>query len=259
MSFDRADLGYTGDRDPEKEGISRKKSGQLIDDLVGDVEEHIADWLLPALRAAILQELGEPQHDEWSLMIDEAEAQTLNFHYPVVLPTAQYQGVAYITPRVKLELGARGDPWPAEKTIIRPYAAEDFPDFFVDPDTTVTVLSARRTFWEKATALHTEAHRPAEAATPQYFSRHYYDLAMILASDEGSAAAADLGLLATVAKHKATFFRSGWANYDTARPGTLRLVAARLAENRGPSYLARLPLPNAVELCYRGFDLIAAI
>nr|WP_206522111.1 MULTISPECIES: nucleotidyl transferase AbiEii/AbiGii toxin family protein [unclassified Mesorhizobium] len=37
---------------------------------------------------------------------------------------------------------------------LRGCAAEDFPDFFEDPDTTVTVLSARRTFWEKATALH---------------------------------------------------------------------------------------------------------
>ncbi|WP_345892411.1 hypothetical protein [Mesorhizobium amorphae] len=35
---------------------------------------------------------------------------------------------------------------------MRPYAAEDYPDFFADPDSTVTVLSAQRTFWEKATA-----------------------------------------------------------------------------------------------------------
>ncbi|WP_281408906.1 nucleotidyl transferase AbiEii/AbiGii toxin family protein, partial [Mesorhizobium sp. B2-4-15] len=138
LSFDRADLGYTGGRDPEKKGISRKKSGQLIDDLVGDVEKHIPDRLLPALRAAIVPELGEPKHDGWSLVIDEADAQSLNFHYPVALPTAEYQGMAYITPRVRLELGARGDPWPAEQKVIRPCAAEDFPDFFEDPDTTVT-------------------------------------------------------------------------------------------------------------------------
>lgn len=224
LSFDRADLGYTGDRDPEQEGISRKKARRLIDDLVGDVERHIADRLLPALRAAIVEELGEPQNDEWTLTIDEADAQTLSFHYPIALPAAEYQGMAYITPRVKLELGARGDPWPIETKVIHPYAAEDFPDFFEDPDTAVTVLSARRTFWEKATALHAEANRPAASATPQYFSRHYYDLAMLLGSDEGKAAAADLELLATVAKHKATFFRSGWANYDAARPGTLRLM-----------------------------------
>ena len=53
LSFDRADLGYTGDRDPEQEGLSRKKTGQLIDDLVADVEKHIAEKLLPALRAAV--------------------------------------------------------------------------------------------------------------------------------------------------------------------------------------------------------------
>ena len=199
LSFDRADLGYTGDRDPEQEGISRKKAGRLIDDLVEDVERHI-------------------------LSIDEADAQTLNFHYPIALAAGEYQGMAYITPRVKLELGARGDPWPVETKNIHPYSAEDFPDFFEDPYTAVTVLSARRTFWEKATALHAEANRPARSATPQYFSRHYYDLAMLLGSDEGKVAAADFELLATVAKHKATFFRSGWANYAAARPGTLRLM-----------------------------------
>ena len=82
------------------------------------------------------------------------------------------------------------------------------------------MLSARRTFWEKATALHAEAHRPADSPAPQYFSRHYYDLAMLLGSEEGKAAAVDLELLATVANHRATFFRSSWASYDTARPGT---------------------------------------
>jgi hypothetical protein len=223
LSFDRAELGYTGDRDPEKEGISRKQAARLIDDLVGGVERHIAEKLLPALRAAIVKQLGEPANGEWSLEIDADDAQTVNFHYPTALPAAEYEGMAYITPRVKLELGARGDPWPTEEKVIRPYAADDYPDFFEDPDTSVTVLSARRTFWEKATALHAEAHRPVESPTPQYFSRHYYDLAMLLDTDEGQAATADFDLLAQVAKHKAIFFRSGWASYDTARPGTLRL------------------------------------
>jgi hypothetical protein len=243
LSFDRADLGYSGDRDPEKEGISRKKAGQLIEELAGDVEKHIADNLVPALRAAFVHELGEPQNDDWTLSIDADDAQTVNFHYPSALPAAEYLGMAYITPRVKLELGARGDPWPAEKRVIRPYAAEDFPDFFDEPDATVTVLSARRTFWEKATALHAEANRPANSATPQYFSRHYYDLAMLLASDEGRAAAADTGLLSTVAQHKSTFFRTGWANYGAARPGSLRLIPgeARIRDLRA-DYRAMAPM-----------------
>lgn len=224
LSFDRAELGYTGDRDPEKEGISKKRASRLIDDLVADVERHIAEKLLPAFRAAILEQLGEPANGEWSLEIDAGDAQTINFHYPTALPATEYEGMAYITPRVKLELGARGDPWPIEERIIRPYAADDYPDFFEQPDTSVIVLSARRTFWEKATALHAEAHRPAESPTPQYFSRHYYDLAMLLDTEEGKAAATDFALLVQVAKHKTTFFRSSWASYETARPGTLQLL-----------------------------------
>jgi hypothetical protein len=224
LSFNRADLGYADDRDPENRGLSKKKAAQLIQDLVGDVERHIAEKLLPSLRRAIVDQLGEPKDREWSLEIDSEDAQTVNFRYPAALEVTHYAGMAYITPRVKLELGARGDPWPTEEKIIRPYSAEDFPDFFAAPDTSVVVLSARRTFWEKATALHAEAHRPSESPTPQYFSRHYYDLAMLLDTDEGKAAATDFDLLAQVAKHKGTFFRSGWASYDTAKPGSLRLM-----------------------------------
>ncbi len=243
LSFDRADLGYTGNRDPEKEGLSRKKVGQLIDDLVRDVELHIAEKLLPALRASIVRQLGEPTNGEWSLEIDGADAQTVNFHYPTALAAAEYESMRYITPRVKLEFGARGDPWPTEERVIRPYAADDYPNFFENPDSTVVVLSARRTFWEKATALHAEAHRPAESSTPQYFSRHYYDLAMLLDTDEGKAAATDFELLEQVAKHKAIFFRSGWASYDTARPGSLRLLPneARLKDLRA-DYRAMAPM-----------------
>ena len=243
LSFSRAELGYTGDRDPEKEGISKKKAARLIDDLVGDVERHIAEKLLPALRATIVEQLGEPTNGDWTLEIDADDAQTVNFDYPTALPVTDYEGMAYITPRVKLELGARGDPWPTEEKVIRPYAAEEYPDFFEHPETSVTVLSARRTFWEKATALHAEAHRPADSPTPQYFSRHYYDLAMLLDTEEGNAATTDLDLLAQVAKHKATFFRSGWASYDTARPGTLRLMPdeARIRDLRA-DYRAMAPM-----------------
>ena len=80
LSFDRAELGYTGERDPDKEGISKKQAGRLIDDLVSDVEQHIAEKLLPALRAAIVGQLGEPTESEWSLEIDAGDAQTVNFH-----------------------------------------------------------------------------------------------------------------------------------------------------------------------------------
>jgi hypothetical protein len=243
LTFDRSDLGFSGSRDPIRDGISRKKADQLIEDLMREVEAHIAARSLPALRNAIAEQLGEPTDGNWSLEIDGADVHTVNFHYPTALPETEYAGMAYISPRVRLEFGARGDPWPTEVRVIRPYAAEDYPGFFNEPGVAVTVLALAPTFWEKATALHAEAHRPAGSATPLNFSRHYYDLAMILETAEGQAAARDFDLLATVANHKATFFRSAWASYDTARPGTLRLLPsdARVEDLRA-DYRAMRPM-----------------
>ena len=47
---------------------------------------------------------------------------------------------------------------------------------------------------------------------------------MLLETEEGKAAAKDFDLLAQLAKHKTTFFRSGWASYDTAQRGSLQLI-----------------------------------
>ena len=58
----------------------------------------------------------------------------------------------------------------------------------------------------------------------QWSSTATYDLAMLLDTDEGKAAATDFDLLAQVTNHKTTFFRSGWASHDTAEPGSLRLM-----------------------------------
>ncbi len=62
-------------------------------------------------------------------------------------------------------------------------------------------------------------------------ARHYYDLAMLANSRNRAEALADLELLENVVAHKQCFFRCGWARYDIARPGTLRLAPA---ENRRP-------------------------
>jgi hypothetical protein len=55
-------------------------------------------------------------------------------------------------------------------------------------------------------------------------SRHYYDLARLITNGVANRAAADLTLLQRVVDHKSVFFRSNWANYQTARKGAMRLV-----------------------------------
>jgi hypothetical protein len=44
-------------------------------------------------------------------------------------------------------------------------------------------------------------------------------------------ALAHLDLLDRVAKHKSVYFRSAWAQYDEAKPGTLRLVPSKVVQS----------------------------
>ena len=64
------------------------------------------------------------------LAIDDVEAQNLIFYYPASLGGTDYAGSAYLSRRVKLEF-EHGDPWPIERREIQPFAAEEFPDFFI--------------------------------------------------------------------------------------------------------------------------------
>ncbi len=59
----------------------------------------------------------------------------------------------------------------------------------------------KRTFWEKATILHSEANRNA-GMIPQRYSRHYYDLYMLYNSDIKNDAFDDFELLEKVATFK---------------------------------------------------------
>lgn len=78
LSFHGADLGYVGERDPEREGIS----GRLIEALMLDVGNHITGKVLPALRVAVAEQLGEPEKAGWSIEVDADDPQTVNFHFP---------------------------------------------------------------------------------------------------------------------------------------------------------------------------------
>jgi hypothetical protein len=130
----------------------------------------------------------------------------------------------YLRPEVRLEIGPLAAWVPHEDRVISCYAAQAFPQLFGRREFPVRVIRAERTFWEKATILHHEAHRPEASPQPPRYSRHYYDLARMAMSPIKDAALADTGLLAAVVAFKERFYPRSWARYDLAAPGSLRLV-----------------------------------
>jgi len=223
LSLSRRDLGFVDNRDPEEPGISKKEAQRRIKALVAACQETIRDQFLPSLRQDFASVIGS---SDWSVELDKTDPQTVIFAYPRSEVANRLPEI--IRPVIRLEMGARSDDWPTEDRQIRPYAADAFPDAFTAADScTVRVLDARRTFWEKATLLHAEFHRPQDKRAREGLSRHYYDLYQLSQSDIGRQALERQDLLRRVAAHKRLFFASAWADYETATPGTFRLVPSR--------------------------------
>lgn len=162
---------------------------------------------------------------DWALKLDESDpdGQTILFRYPVGIRS---EGGFYVQQVVKIELGARSDTWPSVPAFIRPFLIEAL-GTAVDPlDCPVHVLSAERTFWEKALLIHEETFRPAEKPRRPRMARHYYDLWRLINTGIAARAAQDRELFDRVAAHRQVFFRLTWVDYSTVHQGDLRLMPA---------------------------------
>jgi len=216
LSLDRYDLGFTGERDPVTP-LSGNKRKALLEELEAAAVAAVAGSVKDALAAAVATALGA----DIDIAIDD-DPQTLLFAYPRSLGADDQ--LAYLRSAVRLEFGARSDHLPSEQKAIKPYLHAEFPDLFADPSVTVKTLAAERTFWEKATILHMLFHKAEDKPLGDRMSRHYYDLVQLARSEIKDKALGNLDLLGAVADHKAVFFKSAWANYEEARPPTLKLA-----------------------------------
>jgi hypothetical protein len=206
LAVDYAALGFIGERDPRQEGISRSKRTNILAEMMTECQRYIGGEFLQVLTARCEELLGAGGH--WSLQVDPHDPNTIRFRYP----TASSKALAYVNPQVVLELGTHAEFVPHGDFTIRSFVSEEFPKLIKDGDVSVVALLAKRTFWEKATILHAEFHRPADKALPDRYSRHYYDVAMLAQGPIRAEALADMALLDQVVIHKQTFYPSGWAH-----------------------------------------------
>lgn len=192
--------------------------------------ERTRAFLMPRLEAAIVEHVGRRQDGApWLRYEDDPIASSPVVHF--VYPSAEGGGFDYLRREVKLELGSLTDQRPTEQHAVRAWVVDDFPAAFMDWDCQVTALELPRTFWEKATILHAEHHRPNDQPMPDRYARHYSDTARLLGHADAKAMLADHALCARVVAWKSRMFARQWARYDLARPGTFRLLppVARLS------------------------------
>jgi hypothetical protein len=218
LAVDYTALGFTGERDPRREDISKTKRAGILAEMMTECQRYIGGEFLTELKARCQQILGAPEG--WGLAVSEQDPNVVRFHYPA----SNAKSLAYVVPQVVRELGTHAEFVPHDRFTIRSFAGEEFPELFADRDVGVVALLAKRTFWEKATILHAEYYRAPNKPLPDRYSRHYYDVAMLAERAIRAEALADRDLLTQVVRHKETFYPSAWARYDLARPGSFRLM-----------------------------------
>ena len=176
-------------------------------------EVFLAEDFVPKLEADFCALLN----DDFHISIDSADPQTVCFAYPRLFSEGA------ILPIIRLEIGALAAWTPTQEATITSFAAEQYPQVFRQPGTSLRTVSPERTFWEKVTILHKEAFR-ANGKIPPRYSRHYYDLWCMAQSPVKDVAFHDQDLLSQVVAFKDRFYPAGSAHYELAKPGTMRLM-----------------------------------
>jgi predicted nucleotidyltransferase component of viral defense system len=222
LILDWRELGYI-DADFAQE-LSSSKQARFNKEANNKCVEFLRERFIPAVR----EDLSSIAGTDISIDIDEHDTQSILVRYPKAF------SLAAIRPEIVLEIGPLAAWAPVEPKDIQSYAAVRFPDLFRQKSSVVPTVIAERTFWDKATILHQEAHRPADRVMPSRYSRHYYDLYRLSQLDIRASSLKQLDLLEKVVAFKEKFYHSGWASYGTAKPGTFKLMpsAARLSELR---------------------------
>jgi predicted nucleotidyltransferase component of viral defense system len=185
----------SGLRDPMQDFTSKSKQDQFNKEINRLAADYIAKTLCPELEDLLRQE-----NVGLSAIVDPDDPHTVNIRYPAAFAET------YIRPEVRLEIGPLASWVPSSTHVIRPYAFDVLPEVFQNPHCEVVAIAAERTFWEKATILHQEAHRKTQI--PQRYSRHYYDLYKLAVSRVRASALADTKLLQDVVAFKQRFYPS---------------------------------------------------
>lgn len=226
---------------------SRIKRDVAMDEMQHLCAAAVKGLLMPALEATITQALGQAANGAWLRFAMDADAKS-----PVVFfayPGTKLAGFNYVRQEVKLEFGSLTDQQPTQTHAVRPLVAQRYESLFGDWQCQVTALALERTFWEKATILHAEFHRPAASVMPDRYARHYFDMVRLLEHPQASAMLTNAMLRERVVNWKSKLYARAWARYDLAQPGTFKLVPplsrqAALAqdyERMQPMFMSRPP------------------
>ena len=161
------------------------------------VRERLPGWIASEVQPILQTALNNAGLDA-KLVISGKENEKLLLCY-----TPVKTGTGYVKPEVALEFGARSTGEPHAAQVVSCDMAGQVADVLF-PTASPLVMSAARTFWEKATAAHVFCAQGRIRG--ERYARHWHDLIALSRSEYFQQAIGDKALALAVAQHKSFFF-----------------------------------------------------
>jgi hypothetical protein len=222
----RADIGQPATVE-DLEELSGKKRAARLDAIQGACQEYIRGALRKQMGALLQQALGAANlptvQGRVDLDVTDPDEQSLLLWYP----TVTVEGNDYIRRAIKIESGAKSALDPHAPVTVRPFVADDLVTRNLAVSN-VTTVDPGRTFWDKVVILHGLRRwferRGELKGGGQRVSRHYYDVARMLASETGQNAANNLAMARDCVRHAKMFFNRPDLDLASAAPGSFALT-----------------------------------
>jgi hypothetical protein len=222
----REDIGQSATVE-ELESLSGKKRNARLESIKTACQEYIQGPMLEQLSVLLRQTLQAANLNANRARVEpdpaDPDGQSLLLWYP----TATVEGNAYIRRAIKIESGAKSALDPHAPVVVKPYIADDLPNFDLAIGN-VTTVDPSRTFWDKVIILHGLRRwwdrRGELKGGGQRVSRHYYDVYRLLASEIGRNATGDVDMAEDCVRHARMFFNRPDLDLASAVPGSFALT-----------------------------------
>jgi hypothetical protein len=209
------------------EALSGKKRNARLEAIKAACQEYIQGPMLEQLGVLLRQMLQAANLNANRARVErdpaDPDGQSLLLWYP----TSTVEGNAYIRRAIKIESGAKSALDPHAPVVVKPYIADDLPNFDLAVGN-VTTVDPSRTFWDKVVILHGLRRwwdrRGELRGGGQRVSRHYYDVYRLLASETGQKATEDAEMAEDCVRHARMFFNRPDLDLASAVPGSFALT-----------------------------------
>ncbi|HLN20928.1 MAG TPA: nucleotidyl transferase AbiEii/AbiGii toxin family protein [Bacteroidales bacterium] len=203
-------LGYNGD--PTGKSITRLRKASYA-------------FTNTKLRESLDTRLKENGFIEYEIQANGEKNTSADPHSLLIIYKSLTEKSEYISPNVKLEIGARCQIEPWESREIQSIVGYHFKEQkFADSPALIRTVIPSRTFLEKAFLLHEEFQRPHDKMRSERMSRHLYDLEKIMDTEHARKALEDTELYNTIINHRKTFTKMDGVDYSTHQPERIDFV-----------------------------------